>query len=701
MASHRSTQSVDVQALQPPSLSSGRRMSLSIPPSPSQVSGRPPSPLRNGFIPDTSTRIPHDVDDDDDRSDWRMRSPSPASSVTQFASNLAKTVGTLINPRPPGWMPSDAELEAEAERERDQSRREAERILTREAMERKLLEDRVLEVMETSRSLPPPPSRTQTMSTDPPSPSPSQKEGLSWWTAAKNRLTPSKDKDLTPAQQIIHETKSREKEKKNDTRTLIACRPLRDVQFLLPPTSPTPRYAMAPNLTPSPRRSADTIGSSPSGKDPLPVYAQFDDNGTLDVHVTLLTIAKRFEKLEKWTVGHVRALEERMTDVERWLLERETQKEQDNGQDSGMVSELREEMNELQSRMGELGREMARMVGAPVKLASGPSRQPAEFSSGHQAAKSHAAEHVGENDAGYGSDDNPFAASPNRDRHYLPPSARQSTSPPLASSSKVSSATRLPYPSGDYATPPATTIIPQGPVRSTSPESLTIAGLPAGAGLGLGLSSASSSYSSASFSSASSISPGLPAATSPSTQPKSPSPAAARPLPVARMSSASPSPTPKSRKRYTVALGGPIVAPEDFDESGEETIGKKSSAAAIKSLQTPTKATSYSTNTSPASSPPDRRIRAQSSYGFSSLQTPPAATTQPLNPSRMKSRSTDRLFAAAAAQENGRFVDPLVLRRQQEVKKSVGVPIASPVAKGKGKVPIGDLVKFFDGDRKT
>ncbi|KAJ8085908.1 hypothetical protein PM082_004727 [Marasmius tenuissimus] len=32
---------------------------------------------------------------------------------------------------------------------------------------------------------------------------------------------------------------------------------------------------------------------------------------------TLLTIAKRFEKLENWTVGHVRALEERTSDVER------------------------------------------------------------------------------------------------------------------------------------------------------------------------------------------------------------------------------------------------------------------------------------------------------------------------------------------------------------------------------------------------
>ena len=32
---------------------------------------------------------------------------------------------------------------------------------------------------------------------------------------------------------------------------------------------------------------------------------------------TILVIARRFEKLEKWTVGHVHALEERMSDVEQ------------------------------------------------------------------------------------------------------------------------------------------------------------------------------------------------------------------------------------------------------------------------------------------------------------------------------------------------------------------------------------------------
>jgi hypothetical protein len=46
----------------------------------------------------------------------------------------------------------------------------------------------------------------------------------------------------------------------------------------------------------------------------------------LDVPWTLLIIARYFNKLEKWTVGHVHALEDRMGDVERWLVEKENKK---------------------------------------------------------------------------------------------------------------------------------------------------------------------------------------------------------------------------------------------------------------------------------------------------------------------------------------------------------------------------------------
>ena len=68
-------------------------------------------------------------------------------------------------------------------------------------------------------------------------------------------------------------------------------------------------------------------GSSSPARSGPPLYAQFNSQGALDMPATLLTIAARFEKLERWTVGHVRALEERMDDVERWLVEKEKEKE--------------------------------------------------------------------------------------------------------------------------------------------------------------------------------------------------------------------------------------------------------------------------------------------------------------------------------------------------------------------------------------
>ena len=253
-------------------------------------------------------------------------------------------MGTFVGgiaPRSP--LLSDAGLEAEAERDRDRSRREAEAILTREAQQRRLVEDRVLSMMESTKSLPPPPSRSQTT----PSPSNSQKESggaTSWWSAAKSRLTPTKDLP-TPAQQIILDAKARDKDNKKNAKGKekekekewpanaqgkfsdpafvnlnIPTTPVRRV--LVPsssPSSPTPSRPslsnMPPNLTPSPMRTTDTLSSSPSREAP-PLNAQFTSQGTLEVPGTLLMIAKRFEKVEKWTVGHVRALEDRMNDVE-------------------------------------------------------------------------------------------------------------------------------------------------------------------------------------------------------------------------------------------------------------------------------------------------------------------------------------------------------------------------------------------------
>ena len=67
--------------------------------------------------------------------------------------------------------------------------------------------------------LPPPASRAQTMP-NPLSPSNSRKESggaTSWWSAAKSRLTPTKD-PLTPAQQIILDAKARDNDNKKNTK---------------------------------------------------------------------------------------------------------------------------------------------------------------------------------------------------------------------------------------------------------------------------------------------------------------------------------------------------------------------------------------------------------------------------------------------------------------------------------------------------
>ena len=102
---------------------------------------------------------------------------------------MAQRVGTFVEGinRPRSALPTDEELEAEAQRECDRSRREAELILTREAEQRRLVEERMLAMMDDPNSLPPPPSRPPGAMSNSPSPVSSQKEkdGLNWWTAAK------------------------------------------------------------------------------------------------------------------------------------------------------------------------------------------------------------------------------------------------------------------------------------------------------------------------------------------------------------------------------------------------------------------------------------------------------------------------------------------------------------------------------------
>ncbi|KAG6832859.1 hypothetical protein H0H87_012791 [Tephrocybe sp. NHM501043] len=747
--------------------------------------GRPPSPLRNGFVPDdTSTGIePNNFSDDEDddpedRRQWTERSPSPSSSVSHLAASFTHRVGNFLGmgSRASGSMPTDAELEAEAEREREKSRKEAERILTREAEERKLVEERVLAMMSSTRSLPPPPSHA--LDSNPPSPSGSQKESPgNWWTAAKNKLTPTKEKEpLTPAQQVILDAKAREKDKKGKSKSkekeIFEINSTNDSMLNLSiphppphrkpvppsPSSPTPSRPgisnMAPNLTPSPMRSMDAVSSSPSREAPL-LYVQFNPQGTLDVPGTLLTIAKRFEKLEKWTVGHVRALEERMSDVERWLVDKEKEKAKAEADKASShsdapasteimqeISDMKDGITELQGRVGSLGREMAKLATAPSNLSSGPSRQPAPVSIAPQTTSTHIVHDIPASPSSSSSmqTTTPIMTTPQHTR-LVSGTARESTSPPMVSSK--ASGTRLPYPTGDYATPPDSTVPLQGPFASPphSPPSslassarirpLSVPGL----GLGLGILSTASNSSLASSARAASpqqrvLSPSAPIeaiTSSPQAQAEVQTQTHGLPTPK-RPSSRTASVSPTPRKRYTVALGEPIVSPPDFhrgpsprpplpdnsgdngdddDEFQDETIGKSSSARFVAPTNgdyksSPTSAssapaTALSTSPSPASK---RRLRAQSAYGFAAVQQLQTTPITPLRP-KMRSRSTERLGGGGAPgpEHNfptGKFVDPLVLRRQ-EMGKGSKEPL-KPMGK---KVPVGQLVAFFDGEKRN
>jgi hypothetical protein len=730
---------------------------------------------------DTSTGIDpldsedgSDEDEDEDPAKWR-RSPSPSSSVSHLAASFVQRVNDFVGGIKSPSLLSDAELEAQAERERDRSRREAEAILTKEAHQRKHVEERVLAMMDSTRSLPPPPSRSQTMP-NPPSPAGSQKSDKSWWAAARNKLTPSKEKEpLTPAQQVIQEAKERDKDKKsskgkekewpsnaqskyNDpsfSNLNIPIAPPQRKPAPPSPSSPTPSRPslsnMAPNLTPSPMRTTDTISSSPSREAP-PLYAQFNAQGTLDVPGTLLAIAKRFEKLEKWTVGHVRALEERMNDVERWLVDKEKAKTdttatkgEQQPQAQQELQEMREEVSELQGRVGELGREMAKLATAPANMSSAPRAQYTSIVAPAQVMSSVLLQN------------NTGSSIPSTPHHRrIPTSATDSTSPPLAAR-RTSSGTRLPYPQGDYTSPPDAFSPPNSPPGSLTKRAQPIAiPLPATTSTNSGpLSAASTSYSSGSFSSAASsygrMSSPTPMSAAARALSPSPTPSGNASLPAPRQQTsrqASVSPTP--RKRYTVALGGPIVAPDELSSNaagkddddddewfGGETVGKASglrlaggagagASANASSLKMGSSGmgdykAAASASPSPLSS---RRLRAQSAYGFSNSAGASGTTAAavlnphnlpsvaPLRTNKMRSKSTERLGSGGIGSGTGglsgtssgtgvgfggtKFVDPLILRKQS--RESLTKPIAMP--KPIGKVPIGQLVAFFDKDKK-
>lgn len=767
---------------------------------------RPPSPLRNSYTPDDDpdegSQDGSDIQDDEDRP-WSHHSASSSPSMTKMASNFAQRVGALVGStgsrNSQHHLPSQAELEAEAERERERSRREAERILRREAEERKAMEDAVFAMINSSQQeLTAPPARSQTMASGPSSSSSSPKEKEGWFAAVKNKLTPTKE-PLTPAQQIIQDTKAKEKEKKKNKDKdqkdwpQTPSRKYSDPAFLnlastASPEPVTPPRPVAQNglMTPSPGRSID------SSRDAPPLYAQFNSQGILDVPDTLLIIARRFEKLERWTVSHVRALEDRMGDVERWLVDKEKEKEEttthsatsqkssfhseDEEHDGreNELNEIREELMELQGRVGELGREMAKLMTAPLNLASGPARNAALS---HSKYTSHSAtapvptsvalsqpvatapvQGVPPTPSSIGPRSLPTVpVSTPHQTTPVPARPKEASSPPSAqrSSSVLSNGsgrTRLPYPTGDYTSPPGSIPTRQDILSPTNspPASLTAASRKRPMSIS-GLPSASSSF----FTGASQLSgpstPGLPnRQESPPIRALSPNSRSPAVSPVSG-GQRQPNVSPTPRKRYTVALGQPIssasaesdeydwrqratfsaspvsgvgisgdnddedrsAASEDGDaearaigHSRDDTIGKSGSLIANPpTVPNDTLRRGNATTTPPKNSPGSNRIRAQSSYGppsgfslnmLSASSSPNASPTPiaPLRP-RVRSKSIDRIgLGISIPNANGRFVDPLELRKQEQEPKTPKLP---KFERGK-KVPVNELVAFFDKD---
>jgi hypothetical protein len=689
---------------------------------------RPPSPLRHEVESESGSE-----DGDEDQ---------PPATIGRYAADFARSVGSLMSPaKSTSTLPSDAELEAESQRERDRSRREAERILLQEARNRRRVEERVLAMLEDNHGPLSPPTRPTSANQG----SPSSQKGDGWWSVAKSRLTPTKD-TLTPAQKIIQDTKAKEKAQRKAEKAMAKEeKKVREQQW---PAKPNTKYAdpafaalassaspgpspvpaqtededederpMTP-LRPPPRRfstpaslnmSPSGMGASPAnGRESTPLYAQFDDSGTLDVAGTLLLVAKRFEKLEKWTVGHVRALEERMSDVERWLVDKEKERDEhhskgassSSSQLEGDVETMREEMAELQGRIGTIGREMARIASSAAAASTSVAASTPPHARNSSTTSSYGTRSIP-----------PFQRTPSTISNGRP------MSPPISSvvSHSTGSRTRLPYPTGDYtspgSSPPATVSSPPTAINSMLNE-LARADSP---------TPMNSEYS-------------LP-------PPKAP---ALRDSP--RATSISPTP----RKRYTVALGDPITGRKDDDgplpglpinssssietayfsdmnnsevdsesdiDFAEETIGK----AAFRRVSGKLPPSDSSPSPSPAPTNfRNRRFKAQSAYGFASVsastsvpngsneqngQMGPPATA----PLRLRSQSTEnfsvKLVSASASTSNlglgitadgsSKFMDPYETRKAEREREASAAPPAPKVMTGR-KVPLGQLVAFFD-----
>jgi len=135
---------------------------------------------------------------------------------------------------------------------------------------------------------------------------------------------------------------------------------------------------------------------------------------------------------------------------------------------------------------------------------------------------------------------------------------------------------------------------------------------------------------------------------------------------------------------------------DDYDDedycAADETLGKKAaSRTAIAAKLGHGSASAVSGHDSPG------RARALSTYGgyTNALPSNQASSTQSNH--RFRSQSIDlRSDATFGGEQTAKFVDPLVLRRQGTSGKGKEKPLVGP---GK-KVPVGQLVAFFDSERK-
>jgi hypothetical protein len=171
----------------------------------------------------------------------------------------------------------------------------------------------------------------------------------------------------------------------------------------------------------------------------------------------------------------------------------------------------------------------------------------------------------------------------------------------------------------------------------------------------------------------------------------------------------------KARPQSSSTISSSPVAEDEDDESEDdfnnETIGR-AVARRVGSISPPSE--SVPLNTQSRMAPADRRLRTQSAYispSPSVLSSLPASSSPPAN--RLRSQSTDRFGLgisngkqlnsekeAGGVFSGGKFVDPLILRKQsKEVLSGKG---KGKIVTGGGvkKVPVGQLVAFFDGDRK-